>query len=189
MAAHLAKFKMLSGGIRRVEAIPRSAAGKVLKKVLREEAEREREREIDGNVDGVMVQNATEGNGGKMLEVRVSSEDGKEDGNGNGDGSGRRAVAGSGREGAANENREGEGIEKPKEGGTPNDEKAGEEEAVGVEVAGNKKRKPDRLNGRADEVMKHSKKGKRDTNAVEADVESGGKNGMRTGRSNGVENA
>ena len=38
---HLAKYKSLSGGIRRVDTIPRSAAGKILKKVLREAAAQE----------------------------------------------------------------------------------------------------------------------------------------------------
>jgi len=37
----LAKFKELSGGVRFVEAIPKNASGKILKRILREEAERE----------------------------------------------------------------------------------------------------------------------------------------------------
>ena len=38
---HLAKFKSLTGGIRRVDSIPKSAAGKILKKHLREAAAQE----------------------------------------------------------------------------------------------------------------------------------------------------
>ena len=38
---HLAKYKSLTGGIRRIDSIPKSAAGKILKKVLREEAAKE----------------------------------------------------------------------------------------------------------------------------------------------------
>lgn len=37
----LAKFKELSGGVKFVEAIPKNASGKILKRLLREEAERE----------------------------------------------------------------------------------------------------------------------------------------------------
>lgn len=37
----LAKYKELSGGVRFVDAIPKNASGKILKRVLREEAERE----------------------------------------------------------------------------------------------------------------------------------------------------
>jgi acyl-coenzyme A synthetase/AMP-(fatty) acid ligase len=37
----LAKFKELTGGVRFVEAIPKNASGKILKRVLREEAEKE----------------------------------------------------------------------------------------------------------------------------------------------------
>lgn len=36
--SRLAKFKALDGGIKRVESIPRSSSGKILKKILREEA-------------------------------------------------------------------------------------------------------------------------------------------------------
>ena len=38
---HLAKYKALTGGIRRISSIPKSAAGKILKKVLREVAAKE----------------------------------------------------------------------------------------------------------------------------------------------------
>lgn len=37
----LAKFKELTGGVRFVDAIPKNASGKILKRVLREEAEKE----------------------------------------------------------------------------------------------------------------------------------------------------
>lgn len=37
----LAKYKELSGGVKFVEAIPKNASGKILKRILREEAERE----------------------------------------------------------------------------------------------------------------------------------------------------
>ena len=45
LAARLARYKALTGGVRFVDAIPKKASGKILKRVLREEAERERERE------------------------------------------------------------------------------------------------------------------------------------------------
>lgn len=38
---HLAKYKALTGGIRHIKVVPRSAAGKILKKVLRKEIEEE----------------------------------------------------------------------------------------------------------------------------------------------------
>ncbi|KAL2787229.1 hypothetical protein BJX66DRAFT_328026 [Aspergillus keveii] len=41
LAGRLAKYKALTGGVRFVEAIPKNASGKILKRVLREEAERE----------------------------------------------------------------------------------------------------------------------------------------------------
>lgn len=41
MRERLASFKMLEGGVRWVEAIPKNASGKILKRVLREEAKRE----------------------------------------------------------------------------------------------------------------------------------------------------
>ncbi|KAH6671219.1 4-coumarate-CoA ligase-like protein [Halenospora varia] len=41
----LARYKELTGGVRFVDAIPKNASGKILKRVLREEAEREREME------------------------------------------------------------------------------------------------------------------------------------------------
>ena len=41
VSEHLSKYKQLSGGIRRVDSIPKSAAGKILKKHLREEAAKE----------------------------------------------------------------------------------------------------------------------------------------------------
>jgi len=37
----LAKYKWLEGGIRFVDAIPKNASGKILKRMLREEAEKE----------------------------------------------------------------------------------------------------------------------------------------------------
>lgn len=37
----LASYKSLAAGIRRVESIPRSVSGKILKKLLREEAKKE----------------------------------------------------------------------------------------------------------------------------------------------------
>jgi acyl-CoA synthetase (AMP-forming)/AMP-acid ligase II len=40
-AARLAKYKALTGGVRFVDAIPKNASGKILKRVLREEAELE----------------------------------------------------------------------------------------------------------------------------------------------------
>ncbi|KAL4935932.1 hypothetical protein BDV06DRAFT_233843 [Aspergillus oleicola] len=42
LAARLARYKALTGGVRFVDAIPKNASGKILKRVLREEAERER---------------------------------------------------------------------------------------------------------------------------------------------------
>jgi acyl-CoA synthetase (AMP-forming)/AMP-acid ligase II len=41
LAGRLAKYKALTGGVRFVEAVPKNASGKILKRVLREEAERE----------------------------------------------------------------------------------------------------------------------------------------------------
>jgi len=41
----LAKFKELTGGIRFVDAIPKNASGKILKRLLREAAEAEQEQE------------------------------------------------------------------------------------------------------------------------------------------------
>ncbi|KAM3086713.1 hypothetical protein ACMFMF_000654 [Clarireedia jacksonii] len=41
----LAKFKELTGGVRFVDAIPKNASGKILKRLLREEAEKEMEME------------------------------------------------------------------------------------------------------------------------------------------------
>ncbi|KAJ0422950.1 hypothetical protein BJY00DRAFT_62817 [Aspergillus carlsbadensis] len=41
LAGRLAKYKALTGGVRFVDAIPKNASGKILKRVLREEAERE----------------------------------------------------------------------------------------------------------------------------------------------------
>ncbi|KAL2813887.1 hypothetical protein BJX63DRAFT_442764 [Aspergillus granulosus] len=41
LAGKLAKYKALTGGVRFIEAIPKNASGKILKKVLREEAEKE----------------------------------------------------------------------------------------------------------------------------------------------------
>lgn len=41
----LARYKELTGGVRFVDAIPKNASGKILKRVLREEVEREREME------------------------------------------------------------------------------------------------------------------------------------------------
>lgn len=41
MSEHLARYKALAGGIQRVEEIPRSVSGKILKKVLRQAIERE----------------------------------------------------------------------------------------------------------------------------------------------------
>ncbi|KAL4962082.1 acyl--CoA ligase [Aspergillus stella-maris] len=45
LAARLARYKTLTGGVRFVNAIPKNASGKILKRVLREEAKKERERE------------------------------------------------------------------------------------------------------------------------------------------------
>lgn len=42
----LTSYKHLTGGVRFVDEIPKSASGKILKKDLRAEVEREREREI-----------------------------------------------------------------------------------------------------------------------------------------------
>lgn len=41
MRERLASYKMLEGGIRWVEAIPKNASGKILKRILREEAKQE----------------------------------------------------------------------------------------------------------------------------------------------------
>lgn len=41
LGQRLAKYKALTGGVRFVEAIPKNASGKILKRMLREEAERE----------------------------------------------------------------------------------------------------------------------------------------------------
>jgi len=41
VGSQLAKYKSLTGGIRRIDSIPKSAAGKMLKKVLREAAAKE----------------------------------------------------------------------------------------------------------------------------------------------------
>ncbi|KAL4925699.1 acyl--CoA ligase [Aspergillus undulatus] len=46
LEARLARFKALTGGVRFVEAIPKNASGKILKRVLREEAEKERRGEV-----------------------------------------------------------------------------------------------------------------------------------------------
>jgi acyl-coenzyme A synthetase/AMP-(fatty) acid ligase len=43
-AERLARYKELTGGVRFVEAIPKNASGKILKRQLREEAEKEMER-------------------------------------------------------------------------------------------------------------------------------------------------
>ncbi|KAK2781973.1 hypothetical protein FQN52_000333 [Onygenales sp. PD_12] len=43
-AGKLAKYKFLSGGVKFVEAIPKNASGKILKRVLREEAKKEVEQ-------------------------------------------------------------------------------------------------------------------------------------------------
>ena len=40
-AAKLAKFKFLSGGVKFVDAIPKNASGKILKRILRDEAKKE----------------------------------------------------------------------------------------------------------------------------------------------------
>jgi acyl-coenzyme A synthetase/AMP-(fatty) acid ligase len=40
-AERLAKFKKLDGGVKFVEAIPKNASGKILKRVLRDEAKKE----------------------------------------------------------------------------------------------------------------------------------------------------
>ncbi|KAL4955775.1 hypothetical protein BDW69DRAFT_182240 [Aspergillus filifer] len=42
LAARLARYKALTGGVRFVDSIPKNASGKILKRVLREEAEKER---------------------------------------------------------------------------------------------------------------------------------------------------
>jgi 4-coumarate--CoA ligase len=41
MRERLASYKMLEGGIKWVEAIPKNASGKILKRILREEAKKE----------------------------------------------------------------------------------------------------------------------------------------------------
>lgn len=41
MREHLASYKMLEGGIKWVETIPKTASGKILKRILREEAKKE----------------------------------------------------------------------------------------------------------------------------------------------------
>jgi len=41
MRERLSSFKMLEGGIKWVEAIPKNASGKILKRILREEAKKE----------------------------------------------------------------------------------------------------------------------------------------------------
>lgn len=41
MRERLASYKMLEGGVRWVEAIPKNASGKILKRILREEAKSE----------------------------------------------------------------------------------------------------------------------------------------------------
>lgn len=40
-AERLAKYKRLEGGVKFVDAIPKTASGKILKRVLREQAENE----------------------------------------------------------------------------------------------------------------------------------------------------
>lgn len=40
-AERLARYKELTGGVRFVDAIPKNASGKILKRVLREEAKKE----------------------------------------------------------------------------------------------------------------------------------------------------
>lgn len=42
-AERLARYKELTGGVRFVEAIPKNASGKILKRVLREQAQKESE--------------------------------------------------------------------------------------------------------------------------------------------------
>jgi len=55
LASRLAKYKALAAGVRRVDAIPRSNSGKILKKILREEAKEEVSRAIQNN-DGAFGQ-------------------------------------------------------------------------------------------------------------------------------------
>ncbi len=45
MADRLASYKQLTGGIRFVKEIPKSASGKILKRVLRDEAQKEIQRQ------------------------------------------------------------------------------------------------------------------------------------------------
>ena len=45
IAQKLASYKKLTGGVRFVDEIPKSASGKILKRLLREEAEEEARRE------------------------------------------------------------------------------------------------------------------------------------------------
>ncbi len=49
LASRLAKYKALAAGVKRVDAIPRSNSGKILKKILREEAKEEMSRAIQNN--------------------------------------------------------------------------------------------------------------------------------------------
>jgi 4-coumarate--CoA ligase len=41
MRERLSSYKMLEGGIKWTDAIPKNASGKILKRILREEAKRE----------------------------------------------------------------------------------------------------------------------------------------------------
>lgn len=54
MAERVAKYKQITGGIVVVDAIPKTASGKILKRVLKERAEKELEKEGRADVKARM---------------------------------------------------------------------------------------------------------------------------------------
>jgi acyl-coenzyme A synthetase/AMP-(fatty) acid ligase len=55
LGGHLAKYKALDGGVKRVRSIARNASGKILKKLLRDEAKQEilEERKLSSITNGI----------------------------------------------------------------------------------------------------------------------------------------
>ena len=58
--SNLASYKSLTGGIKRVESIPESASGKVLRKILSEAAKSEMAEEVDLKRPPVSLKTRTE---------------------------------------------------------------------------------------------------------------------------------
>lgn len=59
---YLAKYKTLAGGIKRIDSIPRSPSGKMLKKFLRGKAEREMLEEGEESKDDALILSGTYSN-------------------------------------------------------------------------------------------------------------------------------